>query len=187
MEKDIQIGRRTILFLLFFGALTSIYYLHSHKDNWKLNLVMCEFSLAFFFSYLYLKNDITDIDEIVKVQTKIIDTYFTPSEPQSHSRQKNSGRDITSKTLLDTLNLALIILLAFSMFFTTYCLTSMTGDLQTNLLLKAAISLLIAFGCIFIFGKTFLKYASGKATELSYLTMKYAERPETIMQYEKAN
>ena len=182
IKNDLRSQQHLVILLSLLLVVLVIYFLQSHGDFWKAFLVLGELSLTFSLSYIYLRNDINDVRER---HTKIFDIYKDVILPRPSGLQYYADNKTSDFTLISISFSTMLIFLTFGLFITFCCVSSITDSLQMGLIIKTIISVMIAFVCILIFGKTSLAYASGRTRELTHFFMQQAAKPETIMKYEE--
>lgn len=142
----------TIVWLLLAGLLSFLYYYLSGNNGPKIALIFAEFLLTFVVAYWFLKKDFQEITDSNRLHL----TY-------SLKRSRNPNSRINSIIIVTMIIFSFITFAPI-----VYCGRCMcNGSLKGELVLKTAISIVLAFGCVMTFGKITLGYAIDELREIS--------------------
>lgn len=161
----------TVLWLSFAGILGFLYYCCLSGDKGpKIFLIFAEFLLTFLLAYWFLKNDIQEVTD-----SSNLSLIYSSTSSRNPDSLINSILIVTM-TILSFVSLAPIVYCAYFI---------NNGSLKIELVLKTAISIVLAYGCVMSFGKITLGYAIDILREVSTELAKCLQKINIPKEYGK--
>lgn len=138
-------------------ALFSGYLYLTDLNFYKSSLIASEFLISFLIAFYILKNDVKE----VRTNSRIKQIY--------KNEKQGSADEVISQSLIDLAVSLFVVLSAITLCISVYL--AFKDPYGATLALKTVISVMIAYGCVLIFGKITLKYTVDKLLEASFDTI----------------
>lgn len=167
--------RTYIWFFVLTIAIISYMFSGLKLNYWKLSLVGIELAVSICISIRILQKEIFEIIHIRRKEKSILRIYL--------NTESNSSKE---QELIEALfEWGYLIPIFFALFLLTYLIANFDTILKLSLVFKTIVSITMATGCIFVFGKTSLEYANSTSSALlSSLAAKLSSEEE-IKKYEE--
>ncbi len=165
-----------IIWLASMSLVGFLYHYINGWDSWKLIVIFAEFTLTIAISLLIMRKDIGDI-LATDHMAKIFDLD-----------KRSPANGSTEKLMMNFLTYFIIFFLfasAILLIFVVIELADPEGFVaKLPLIVKTVISIIIALGCVLIFGKTTIRYAIDYAFESTHRLVNELSQPSSIQRYE---